>query len=68
MKCQFATCRKKLSLVDQRLVCRCGKKLCTRHRFFADHTCDAKITPSDAPSPRSLKSSSAFYDSSNMAF
>ena len=67
MKCEFEMCRKKLTLVDRNLVCRCGKKFCARHRFFASHKCTQKVATSQPSEPKRMKSS-AFHDSSNMAF
>jgi hypothetical protein len=39
MKCDAEFCSKRLTIVDRELVCRCGKKLCPRHRMFTNHTC-----------------------------
>ncbi len=48
-KCAFKNCNKKLSLIDNELICRCKKIFCSTHRFTIDHKCDfdfKKIEPS----------------------
>jgi len=67
MKCEFEMCRKKLTLVDRSLVCRCGLRFCARHRFFASHKCTSNVEPTETREPQRMKSSS-YHDSSNMAF
>lgn len=67
MKCEFEMCRKKLTLVDRNLACRCGGRFCARHRFFSSHKCIAKVDQSNPSEPKRMKSS-AHHDSSNMAF
>ena len=38
-RCSGKECRRKLSLVDQTLVCKCGKTFCSRHRHASAHSC-----------------------------
>ena len=36
-------CKKKLTLVDKSIVCRCGKCFCTLHRTCESHNCQADL-------------------------
>ncbi|MBL96270.1 MAG: hypothetical protein CMF52_00475 [Legionellales bacterium] len=38
-KPKCAHCKKKLSLVEQTIVCKCNKSFCSKHRLFTAHQC-----------------------------
>ena len=38
-KCQCDGCKKKLSIVDKEMGCKCGKFFCQLHKFFNMHNC-----------------------------
>jgi len=38
-KIKCPTCKKKLTLVEQLLPCRCKKVFCTKHRLSSSHDC-----------------------------
>ena len=38
-RCNFIECKKKLSIVDLAIVCRCNKSFCQTHRFATSHKC-----------------------------
>lgn len=38
-KCSFESCKKKLSFVDQSIVCGCEKSFCQKHRNALAHEC-----------------------------
>ena len=38
-RCNFKECKKKLSIVDLLIVCRCNKSFCITHRFATSHKC-----------------------------
>jgi len=39
-KCKV--CKKKLSLVEQTIVCKCKHSFCAAHRLFSAHACPAE--------------------------
>lgn len=39
MRCQFPTCKKKLSLVESSMMCRCKQHFCAKHRLPSAHQC-----------------------------
>ena len=39
-KCEHPDCRRRLSLLDISLPCKCGRVFCRAHRFFESHACD----------------------------
>ena len=38
-RCNFKEFKKKLSMVDLLIVCRCNKSFCQTHRFATSHKC-----------------------------
>jgi hypothetical protein len=42
-------CRKKLSLVDQSIVCKCARRFCPRHRAYTEHACVARDPETPVP-------------------
>ena len=38
-RCAFEGCKKKLSLINLELSCRCGKSFCALHRMPESHKC-----------------------------
>jgi hypothetical protein len=38
-RCEFNGCKKKLSIIDRELGCKCGKHFCQMHKFFNLHAC-----------------------------
>lgn len=48
-KCKFIDkdgnkCKKKLTIVDKSIVCRCGKCFCPLHRTCESHNCEVDLT------------------------
>lgn len=39
VKCSFNECKKRLSLVDESIRCRCDHSFCAKHRDSARHNC-----------------------------
>jgi hypothetical protein len=37
--CEDVKCKKKLSILDKELKCKCGKIFCPEHKFFKSHNC-----------------------------
>lgn len=37
-RCQFGDCKRKLGILSD-VICKCGLKTCSKHRFFTDHNC-----------------------------
>ncbi len=37
--CEFEGCKKRLGLVEAKLVCKCKKAFCAAHRGSDDHAC-----------------------------
>ena len=38
-RCDFEGCKKKISFVEQQIVCRCGKCFCSLHKIPEAHNC-----------------------------
>ena len=38
-KCNMLNCKKKLSLVDMSIKCKCGNIYCNSHRYSSNHDC-----------------------------
>jgi len=48
-KCQYIDkdgnkCKRKLTLVDKTIVCRCGKCFCSLHRTCESHNCEIDLS------------------------
>ena len=41
--CQYEGCKKKVSLVQQAILCRCDKVFCPKHRDVVAHGCIVKV-------------------------
>lgn len=68
MKCGAMQCKRRLSISDESVPCKCGGRFCDRHRFYAMHGCPhdyRRIAP--AAGPRTLRSNE-HQDYSNTAF
>ena len=39
MRCKFPSCKKKLSLVESSMACRCKLHFCAKHRLPSTHQC-----------------------------
>lgn len=38
-RCSFENCKRKLTLVEQDIKCKCGNVFCAKHRYTNDHNC-----------------------------
>ena len=38
-RCGYKSCKKRLNVSDQCLVCKCGKSFCKEHRQCEEHCC-----------------------------
>lgn len=38
-KCQKKDCNKKLSIIQQSMICKCKHYFCNNHRFYTNHNC-----------------------------
>ena len=43
-RCAFPGCKKRLTIVDRTLVCRCDKCFCATHRSIVSHGCTYEVT------------------------
>ena len=39
VKCQCKGCKKRLTLVEATIQCKCGKVFCSKHRLCENHNC-----------------------------
>jgi len=39
VKCNHESCKKKLTIVDRAIICKCNKCFCKKHRLIENHTC-----------------------------
>ena len=42
-RCNFEGCKKKLSIIDKTIVCKCNKVFCAKHRISVNHNCEIDI-------------------------
>ena len=46
-RCSKECCRKKLTLVDLTILCKCGKCFCKKHRLPENHDCSFNFKDKD---------------------
>lgn len=46
-RCQFSGCKKKLTLTQKSIACKCKMYFCAKHRYAEDHSCTFDFKSAD---------------------